>query len=86
MKLLKKSQPQQETPPAFQPKGSLPDRIRAAVAEAEAFVESKVQELKASPEGATLPIDWLRHNIYATARARGCHCRCALALIDQEKK
>jgi hypothetical protein len=80
---LKSKQPQiKEAAPAV----SLADKIRATCAEAEAYIESRVQEIKDSPEGELLPISWLALNIRATTKANGCHCKCALALIDQEKK
>jgi hypothetical protein len=46
-----KAKPQQEAAQA----ASLADRIRAAQAEAEVFVQKKVDELKASDEGKQLP-------------------------------
>jgi hypothetical protein len=85
VKLLKaKSQPQPQSAPD---KGrSLADQIRAAQAAAAEFVESKVQEIKDSPEGELLPIDWLRMNIRATTRAGGCACKAALSLINRDGK
>jgi hypothetical protein len=65
---------------------SLADKILAARHAAETFVESKVDELKASEEGRQLPRDWLRLNTYAVNWAdRGiCHCRCALQIMEKE--
>jgi len=68
------------------PTPSLAERIKAARAEAEAFIESKVRELKASPDACQLPIDWIRLNLRATTRGGGCHCRVALALLEENKK
>ena len=84
MKLLKKSQPKPEV--LDKPGTSLADQLRAAQAAAEEFIQKEVQRIKDSPEGATLPIAWLASNIRATTRAGGCHCKCALALLDREKK
>lgn len=77
MKLLKSKQQPQRTPIAG---SSLADRIRQARREAEAFVESKVRELKASEEGSGLPIDWLRQNLKAR-NGGNCSCRVALSLL-----
>jgi hypothetical protein len=57
------------------------DRIKQARDEAAEFVESKVRELKNSPEGRELPIDWLRANLRATNRTGSCDCKLALALL-----
>ena len=61
---------------------ALAARLERARAEAEAFIESKVQELKASEEGRLLPIDWLRQNLRAL---NGGHCDCKVALALLEK-
>jgi hypothetical protein len=81
IKLKSKPQPKPEASAEV----SLADRIRATCAEAEAYVEQRVRELKARPEGQSLPLDWLRQNAYAVAKARGCHCRCALSLLEDKK-
>jgi hypothetical protein len=65
---------------------SLADQLRAAQAAAEEFIQKEVQRIKDSPEGASLPIAWLASNIRATTRAGGCHCKCALALLDRDGK
>ena len=79
MRLIKKSQPQPEASPEV----SLAERIEQIRAEALAFVEMKVQELKASPEGKPLPIDWLRNDL--RSRTGGsCNCRCALKIMEQK--
>jgi hypothetical protein len=80
MKLLKK-QPQKEA----SSDASLADRSKQARNEAAEFVERKVQELKNSPEGQSLPIEWLRQNLRATTRAGGCSCKAALVLLEKEK-
>jgi hypothetical protein len=80
MKLLKK-QPQKEA----SSDASLADQIKQARNEAAEFVERKVQELKNSPEGQSLPIEWLRQNLRATTRAGGCSCKAALVLLEKEK-
>lgn len=77
MKLLKSKQPQ-KVPDLTS--GTLAERIKETCAAAEQYVA----ELKASPEGQSLPLDWIKQNIYATARAKGCHCRCALSLLEKE--
>jgi hypothetical protein len=65
---------------------SLAERIKETCAAAEQYIETRVAELKDAPEGKSLPIDWLRLNIRATTRANGCHCKCALALLEKDKK
>jgi len=62
---------------------SLADRIRATCAEAEALIEQRVAELKASPEGKFLPIDWLRQDL-RNRNGGHCHCRVALSLLEKE--
>src|SRR5262245_49322510 len=56
-----KSKQQAKEAPVVGP--SLAERLNQARAEAEAFIEAKVAELKASPEGQPLPIDWLRQDL-----------------------
>jgi hypothetical protein len=80
IKTKAKSQPQ---PGASSEASDLATRIKKTCAEAQAYIESKVTELKDAPEGKSLPIDWLRLNIRATTRAGGCHCKCALALLEK---
>jgi hypothetical protein len=65
---------------------SLADEIKAVCEKAEQYIEKRVEQLKNSEEGRSLPVEWLRLNIRATTRAGGCHCKCALALLDREKK
>lgn len=77
MKLLKAKQPKPAEAPV-----SLAERIKQARAEAEEFIESKVSELKASPDGAILSVDWLRMNLRAL---NGGHCDCKVALSLLEK-
>jgi hypothetical protein len=78
---LKKQQPKQEAAPVAV---SLADRIKETCAEAEQYIEKRIEQLKDSDEGRSLPIDWLRLNIRATTRAGGCHCKCALALLEKD--
>ena len=82
MSKLKAKQPQPEVS-AEASLAALADRIRAARAEAEAFIESKVNELKASPDAASLPIDWLRANLRAL-NGGSCNCRVALKLMERQ--
>jgi hypothetical protein len=63
---------------------SLADRIKETCALAEQYIEKRIEQLKDSDEGRSLPIDWLRLNIRATTRAGGCHCKCALSLLEKE--
>jgi hypothetical protein len=63
--------------PAEAPTASLADRIRATCAEAEAYIETKVRELKATPDAALLPISWLDQDL---RRRNGGHCSCRVAL------
>lgn len=81
MKLLKKSEAQKGA--SSSEEVSLPDRFRKAMAEAEAFIDLKTAELKASPDGELLPIGILRQII-----TKNIHCACAAALqiIEDEKK
>src|SRR5262249_44002448 len=44
---------------------SMADRIRETCAAAEQYIESRVDALKASPEGQQLPRDWLMLNTRA---------------------
>jgi hypothetical protein len=81
VKLLKK-QPQKEA----SSDASLADRIKETCSLAEKYIESRVAELKASPEGELLPVAWLASNIRATTRAGDCHCKCALALLEKDKR
>jgi hypothetical protein len=71
--------------PEAAPEPSLADRIRATCAEAEAYVEQRAREIKSRPEGQLLPLDWIRLNVRATTRAGGCHCKAALALLEEKK-
>jgi hypothetical protein len=83
VKLLKaKSQPQIKEASA---EVSLADRIKETCAAAEQYIESRIQQEKASEAGRSLPYDWLRQNIYAVHKARGCHCRCALSLLSEKQ-
>jgi hypothetical protein len=75
MKLKTKSQPQ----PEVSAEASLADRIKQAMAEADAFIDLKTAELKASPEGALIPIGVLRQMITKHSR---CSCKAALALLE----
>jgi hypothetical protein len=85
MMLRKTTKPRAPEPaPAASP--SLKEQIIAAQVAATEFVERKVQEIKDSPEGELLPIDWLRLNIRATTRAGGCACKAALSLLDRDGK
>jgi len=82
--LLKK--PKQQPKPVEVPT-SLAERLTQARAEAEAFIEAKVQELKAAPDGASLPLDWLRYNLRADhgGAGAGCNCRVALSLLEDKQ-
>ena len=66
--------------PARKPR-DLAEEIRIIRAEAEAFIESKVMELKASPSGAALPIDSLRIML---TKHDTCPCRVATRLLEQK--
>jgi hypothetical protein len=81
MKLLKTKQPQKEA----SSDASLAEQLRAARQAAEAFIEAEAQRIKASPDGQSLPISWLRSNIFAVHKAHGCACRCALSLMSSGK-
>jgi hypothetical protein len=59
----------------------LASRIKAARLEAENFIDLKVAELKASPDGATLPIGVLRQQV-----TRHSKCPCAVVLKHLEPK
>ena len=79
MKLLNKAKQQPKEAPVVGP--SLADRIRAARDEANAFIDTKTAELKASPDGKLLPIGVLRQMV-----TRGDRCACAVALNILEPK
>jgi hypothetical protein len=78
---LKTKQPQKEV----SSEASLADRIKETCDAAKQYIESRVRQEKASPDGQSLPLDWLRQNIYAVHKARGCHCRCAISLLSEKK-
>jgi hypothetical protein len=48
----------------------------------EAFIDSKVMELKSGRDGASIPIDFLRHQL--TGGETSCHCRAALRVLADE--
>jgi hypothetical protein len=62
----------------------LADRIRETCAAAEQYIESRVDALKVSDEGRTLPRTWLELNLRATTRGGGCNCKVALKLLESE--
>jgi hypothetical protein len=68
--------------PAKKPQRDLGEEIRIIKAEAEAFIESKVMELKGSPSGQALPIDSLRVMI---TRHDTCPCRVATRLLENKQ-
>jgi hypothetical protein len=61
----------------------LAERLEQARAEAGEFIEQKVRELKASPDAASLPVDWIRMNLRAL-NGWACNCRVALSLLEKE--
>jgi hypothetical protein len=67
--------------PAKKPQRDLAEEIRLCKAEAQAYVESKVMELKNSPSGSALPIDSLR--LMLTKRD-DCSCRVATRLLENK--
>jgi hypothetical protein len=77
MKLLR-TKPPKEAPVAAP---SLADRIKAARAEATAFIDAETQKIKNSPDGASLPFGVLRQMI-----TRHSRCACAVALNLLEPK
>jgi hypothetical protein len=82
MKLLKATKSQiQQAPDSTS--GTLAERLKRAMEDANAFIDQKTAELKASPDGALLPFGVLRQMITKHVR---CSCKVALALIDQDKK
>jgi hypothetical protein len=76
VKLLKTKQTPAETPTV-----SLAEKLKQARAEAEAFIDLKTAELKATPDAALLPIGVLRQMI---TRHDRCACSAALALLKDE--
>ena len=54
-------------------------RLRGQV---EAFLDAKVAELKSSRDGASVPIDFLRHQL--TGGETSCHCRAAMRVLADE--
>jgi len=77
-----KPQPKQEVVPTGT--ASLADQIRSAQARAAQVVEQEAQRIKASEEGRLIPIDFIRMNIRALARAGSCDCKCALSLLEKD--
>jgi hypothetical protein len=82
MKFKIKSAPKQEVPATV--RASLADQIREAQKAAAQVVEAQAQKIKASEEGRQLPLDWIRMNIRALARAGSCDCKCALSLLEDQ--
>jgi hypothetical protein len=66
---------------AKKPQRDLAEEIRIIRAEAEAFIETKVMEIKNSPSGQTQPIDSLRQMI---TRHDTCPCRVATRLLENK--
>jgi hypothetical protein len=83
IKFKKPASPKQEEDPSGS--SSLAAQIRAAQNRAAQVIESEAQRIKKSPEGELLPIDWIRLNIRAIARAGSCDCKCALSLLEDQK-
>lgn len=75
MKLLKKQKPAEAATV------SLAEKLKQAQAEASAFIDAKTAELKATPDGALLPIGVLRQMI---TRGERCACAVALSLLEKE--
>jgi hypothetical protein len=48
----------------------------------EAFIEGKVAELKASPDGQGLPVQALLHSL---TRGDSCRCRAAMNILADEE-
>jgi hypothetical protein len=80
MNKLKAKQPKEASSEA----SDLETRIKAVCADAEAYIETKVDALKASDEGRSLPRTWLDLNLRATTRGGGCNCKVALSLLKKE--
>jgi hypothetical protein len=62
---------------------SLADRIKETCALAEQYIDQKTAELKATPDGALLPIGVLRQMI---TRGDRCACAVALSILEKENK
>jgi len=69
--------------PVEAPEVSLAERLKQARAEADAFIDAKTAELKASPDGKLLPIGVLRQMI---TRGERCACAVALSIILEPKR
>ena len=67
-----------------EPSPTLAEKIKAARAEALEFIEAKVRELKAAPDGRQLPIEWIRQNLYAVNHVK-CDCKLALKLLEEKQ-
>jgi|GEM_PF-3473259 len=70
--------------PAEAPTVSLADRINETCDLAEQYIQSRVDVLKASEEGRSLPRTWLDLNLRATTRGGGCNCKVALRLLKDQ--
>jgi hypothetical protein len=80
MKFLKtKSAPK---PVVALERGPLAEKLKEACAAAEEYIETIAAKQKA--EAPTIPLDWHRMNL--RLRYGKCACKCALALLDQEKE
>lgn len=63
-----------------QPQPDLATEIHRIRDEIDAFIDRKATELKNSPDGASQPIQTLRHMI---TRGDSCLCRAGLRLLEQ---
>jgi hypothetical protein len=61
---------------------SLAERLEQARAEAEEFIQKKVDELKLLPEGQPLPRRWLEQDL--RRRHGSCNCQIAISLLSKE--
>jgi hypothetical protein len=62
-----------------QPQRDLASEIHKFRSEVDDFINSKVMELKRSPDGQSQPVEMLRHML---TRGDSCLCRAGLHLLE----
>lgn len=65
------------------PPPDLAGQILKLRGQVEAFLDAKVAELKASRDGASIPVDQLRHML---TRGDTCNCRVAMNLLAADPR
>ena len=69
--------------PAPAPAPDLAGEILKLRGQVEAFIEARVQELKASESGRSLPVEVLRETL---THGSGCLCAVAMAILSEQSR